>query len=400
MPISLRKLGDIEGYSKTYFPYTFVEKLTLNYIGPIPHEKYWESGDYDNYLKLFGYDVFDLKKKTIEYCFNDVFLTQKMLINLFKVIDSESRTIRRKSLSAPSMSHKFFYSFYNNHHIEENIRISEESYIRPSYFGGRCEVFGNPHDGEIIKYYDFSGMYGQCMLEKFHCGEFSYSKTNSVNKPGFYNITYKSDMNIPVLPVHQNNKLLFCNGTNTGTFWFEEINFFEEKGGSILKINNALTYENYDNVFHEFITKFNDLRNLGGYYKIFGKLMINSLYGSMALKQRENFQYITFSEEEFSNIYKNTTVEAFYKIESCYILIVVSDYKSKKFFTDSNLSNNKMVKRNVSYASAIASKARIKLYKAFDEVAENGGRLLYCDTDSVFASYEKFKIFTSPKSFT
>jgi hypothetical protein len=26
--------------------------------------------------------------------------------------------------------------------------------------------------------------------------------------------------------------------------------------------------------------------------------------------------------------------------------------------------------------------------------------LLYCDTDSVFASYEKFKIFTSPKSFT
>jgi hypothetical protein len=43
--------------------------------------------------------------------------------------------------------------------------------------------------------------------------------------------------------------------------------------------------------------------------------------------------------------------------------------------------------RNVSYASAIASKARIKLYKAFLEVIADGGRILYCDTDSIFSAY-------------
>jgi hypothetical protein len=117
--------------------------------------------------------------------------------------------------------------------------------------------------------------------------------------------------------------------------------------------------------------------------------MINSLYGSMALKHKEEVQYITFSEEEFYNIYKNTNVRDFYHIESCYIILIKNDYKSKNFFEKSKYLDNKMVKRNVSYASAIASKARIKLYKAIKSTIDDGGRILYCDTDSIFAAYDK-----------
>lgn len=40
-------------------------------------------------------------------------------------------------------------------------------------------------------------------------------------------------------------------------------------------------------------------------------------------------------------------------------------------------------------AAAITAKARIKLYRAFQEVQRAGGRILYCDTDSVFAAFDK-----------
>jgi hypothetical protein len=45
-------------------------------------------------------------------------------------------------------------------------------------------------------------------------------------------------------------------------------------------------------------------------------------------------------------------------------------------------------KSNVGIASAITSKARIKLYNAQKSVINNRGRLLYSDTDSIFASFK------------
>ena len=52
-----------------------------------------------------------------------------------------------------------------------------------------------------------------------------------------------------------------------------------------------------------------------------------------------------------------------------------------------NLSLKKE-KSNVAIASAITSKARIKLHKAQNDVIKNKGRLLYSDTDSIFAAYK------------
>jgi len=47
------------------------------------------------------------------------------------------------------------------------------------------------------------------------------------------------------------------------------------------------------------------------------------------------------------------------------------------------------VESNVSIAAQITSKARIKLFKAFKEVIKNEGRILYTDTDSIFAAFKK-----------
>jgi hypothetical protein len=71
------------------------------------------------------------------------------------------------------------------------------------------------------------------------------------------------------------------------------------------------------------------------------------------------------------------------------------------------------VNSNVIYAAIITSKARIKLYDAFEKILKSGGRLLYCDTDCIFytggklmmgdgvASKKKIidAIFISPKTY-
>lgn len=41
------------------------------------------------------------------------------------------------------------------------------------------------------------------------------------------------------------------------------------------------------------------------------------------------------------------------------------------------------------YATIIASRARIRLYKAIEEVTKNEGRVYYYDTDSIFAGFKK-----------
>jgi hypothetical protein len=97
-----------------------------------------------------------------------------------------------------------------------------DTLIRPAYYGGTCEVYGNPEEGDFIVHYDFTGMYGQCMLEKFPYGKHTIKEANfNIDEPGFYCIDFYSDKNtnIPILPHHRikNNKLMFTNGLMTGT---------------------------------------------------------------------------------------------------------------------------------------------------------------------------------------
>jgi DNA polymerase elongation subunit (family B) len=82
---------------------------------------------------------------------------------------------------------------------------------------------------------------------------------------------------------------------------------------------------------------------------------------------------------------QKTDVEKFIKINETYLVVITINQKSDKYYKKK--SNNNI--RNVSYASAIASKGRIKLYEGLKNVERDGGRILYYDTDSIFAAYPK-----------
>jgi len=103
--------------------------------------------------------------------------------------------------------------------------------------------------------------------------------------------------------------------------------------------------------------------------------MINSLYGRMGMNFLKD-ETIIIDEKDFLFYQKKENIKNFKKINKIIIMTIEKDIYKKS-------------KSNIIMASCITSKARIKLYKAQKDVVNNGGRVLYSDTDSIFASYKR-----------
>jgi hypothetical protein len=115
--------------------------------------------------------------------------------------------------------------------------------------------------------------------------------------------------------------------------------------------------------------------------------MNNFLYGRLGLNDPDEHTFF-INEAEFDQYinWRKYDIKNIIKINNIYLISVNLTNKVK---IDFNLSTSSKLKKNVGIAAAITAKARIKLYSAQDDVIKNGGRLLYSDTDSIFAAYTK-----------
>lgn len=391
IPLSLGKIGEMVGIKKKIFPYRFSSIENLQYIGECPTIYLFDgitNKEYEEYLKENS--PFNFKKISIDYCNNDVLILFEVLKNILKIIDKYDKNIWKKSFSFSSIAYKIFKKIFDKSDIcSYSIDAYEKDYIKRSYYGGRCEVFGNPLDEEIVHHFDFSGMYAQCMMNLYPIGFPSFKKEDlSIKDFGLHSVRVSSDMKIPILPCKYGNKLYFLNGELEGVFSSIELELFVSHGGVILDHYSSYVYKNCDYVFSNFVEEFNNIRKKGIYYNIFGKSMNNGLYGSFALTEDSEEYIIIYSEEELSSYIENTDVKSWKKVNNCIILSITKNYKSKKFL-DKNRKWSKEIRRNLIYASFISSYARIKLYRGFLEIEKNNGRLYYCDTDSFFAGFKE-----------
>lgn len=144
---------------------------------------------------------------------------------------------------------------------------------------------------------------------------------------------------------------------------------------------------------------FTTIKEMGGAYRAIGKLFINSLYGRFGLKRRDEVTRIIPREQEN---YYSTRFEVYDRVElGQYLLLVYSPkpqlayYKENKIFR-SYLEDVRKYKQhfrysetNVAVAAAITALGRIRLYKDMISVTSHGGKIAYCDTDSIFAEFDK-----------
>lgn len=372
--------------NKLKFPYSFINQSNLYYSGKIPSSIFFNSKeDWEIFSK--NNSSFDVKLYTIKYCWNDINITLKFLNNLQNILEPFKINLNQ-IFSAPSLALKIFEKKFNQNKVRTKQNHLIERFARKAYFGGRCEVYGNPYEDDKIFHYDFTGMYAQCMKEKFPIGNYKIElNCDNISKPGMYWVEFISkNSNIPVLPHHRikDGKLMFTNGEMIGCYWKEELELFLEEGGVITKILYALTFEQYENVFEEYVNFFTKMRDEGGIYNIFGKLMINSTYGRLGMRDIDTHSFI-MEKQEIEKIEKKIEIKKMRELNNFFLIEATHDKNLEKILK----IDKKNIKNNLIIAATITSKARIKLYRAQKDVLKNGGRLLYSDTDSIFAAFKK-----------
>lgn len=367
-PMSLNKIGNLLKIktNKMEFPHDFANEKNLYYIGDHPKNKNIKNWNF--------------KENAINYCFNDCLITKKMVEEIVSSMDKNEKETFEKSRSVSSLSLNIYKDKFNIFELETKLSSDNDKILREGFYGGRCEVFGNKYPEEKVFHFDFSGMYAEVMKEDFYFNNASITKANNVENGGFYKVDVLSKgMNIPVLPFRErkDNKLIFPNGRWTGTYWFEELKLFQEEGGEILKIHYKINLEKKEKLFKNFVENYKKLRKNSELDNIFWKLFINSIYGRLGMDQSNERTEIIHNDEEYLKIRKTKEI------------LKESIINKIRIITFENEEKNKEVDSNVSIAAQITSKARIKLYKGFKDVIKNNGRILYTDTDSIFAGFKE-----------
>lgn len=315
-----------------------------------------------------------LKNSAIEYCGNDALMVVRFLSKVNESIKKYVSISDAYSISGLSLK---IFEHFNHFKIPLKMDKKFDDLIRPSYYGGRCEVFGNLKKDELCYHFDFSGMYTNRLLETYPYGGFSINyDVKYITNNGFYFVSVYSDLKLPILPYRCNisGKLLFPNGNFDGLYWGEELLLFIKNNGVIKEIKYGIEFEKSGYIFKDFGIICNNLRKNSKYDYMLWKIIPNSLIGRMGLKY-DNEKTIILDDCSYNP--RNYSLISDRKINNKWIVRVRIDDDLEK-----NISN-------VMYPAIITSKARILWWESAREVEKNGGRILYCDTDSIFASFNK-----------
>jgi hypothetical protein len=94
---------------------------------------------------------------------------------------------------------------------------------------------------------------------------------------------------------------------------------------------------------------------------------------------------MSYNNEKTEIIQKNK----YEKFNNEYEIIKETHINNMIIITYINNNKKNEVDSNVGITAAITAKARIKIHKGYKDVIKNNGRILYSDTDSIFAAYKK-----------
>lgn len=249
--------------------------------------------------------------------------------------------------------------------------------------GGRTEPWTmhyertSDSDG-YLNYADINSHYAHCMLEPMPTGEgiavdggteASVFK-NARTRIGFVNceVEVPTDCYLPPLPFRMHGKLMFPTGRFRATWDTTELAALEEVGGRITKVYRSVWFDS-SVIFADFILKLYAYRDKNGaLYKKFGKGMAdtaknvcNSTFGKLGIREMRERIWVSPSGR-------------------------VPNF-TEFFDVDSDTFINKENYRAPYLAPAIpahiTSLARVRLWRFARAVLARGGRVFYCDTDSL-----------------
>lgn len=375
---------------------------------------------------LLGDKKIDFDHECIKSLKDCLYMRETVEKYLRKDVDILSRVIYKSSmnileefninifehLTTASLSLEI-YKLFNKHHINtiEKSKGYKDMFIRNGYYGGLCNVM--KPDLKDGYHYDVNSLYPYIMANfEMPLGKGVW--VNSINdieeiKDMFGFIEVEVETITPCLPIGVKNKgLITPTGKFSGVFFSEELKLALDYGCKIIKFKKALIYKDKKIIFRKFINNIYSKRleakkrgdSVNQYIL---KLIMNSLYGRFGLGT--DISIMEFIDSKYYAIYKHIFNVANFNEDLGFISFVIKNIDvSKKLFdewcSENNIkagekkelrkkiigkySENGEPYRAVQISAAIASYARITMWKDMEYCWNNGVDISYMDTDSLF----------------
>jgi hypothetical protein len=386
---------------KGYFPYRFVSSNTLDYVGEIPSIKYFDCLSLDKYNELsvgFKDKDWSVKMETGKYLELDLRSLHEVLLKFSNIVYNNYgiNITDFKTISSLSL-HIYLSNFYNIKYDIKLIKGRIEKQIREAYYGGLVHLNCNKIDKGY--YYDMNSQYPSAMLNDMPVGDPILSTDTNLNSYfGFCYAKIIPPKNLDILLIpHKNDKgeIYLPSEPFTGLYFSEllknSLNYgykVEVIGGFQFKRGVAIFNEFVNNIYEERVkAKLEGNNSL----QLVDKLILNSLYGRMGMKNIENKTEI-ISKEKAEYLFKNKNILFVSELNDKLIVKYNKNIDSEivKLINDFNSSNpqskempnvNKIrgVTSSVAIAAAITAYAQISMMK-FKNIPNN--KCLYSDTDS------------------
>lgn len=272
-----------------------------------------------------------------------------------------------------------------------------QEFVREGYYGGRTELFKT--HGHDVRYYDINSSYPASMLQRMPAGRAKMlGPVNDIEilrrmhrkHVGFVEadvwippenpVQYAGQQRIPPLPVRYEGKLVFPTGRLRGVWSWDELEqlFHPRIGGQILTTYRSVWYEAWP-VFDGYVRTMYAYREA---YKrgegneamdALAKLLANALYGKTGMRiERGRLIYVPIDDEE----------------ERLRVMDIArpmdGDPDTAEIWEEPIIVNAPYVVPQL--AAQVTTLSRILLFLGMMSVLDQGGEVLYGDTDSIMCT--------------
>lgn len=322
-----------------------------------------------------------------QYVLNDAKITFTFMDKMRKMLNNDGLSM---TLTLGSMAMSDFRTNYvpENGYITHNTALCLEA-----YYGGRVEVF---YKGEVLEELydaDINSCYPDVMRNR------EYPDTGTIEESrlathrfgvGRFTVFVPDSLFIPPLPYHSlEGRLFFPLGEVSGTWTYEEVRYAVSRGCKVLAEEvgegtnvSVRPFLDFVDVNYSLrvdadmrIQKAHDAGNPAyddEFLKLYLKGKMNNLYGKFS-QNRDQSEMTrdkkTPKECEKLGMFVETVIGPFY------------GYKVKR--------KKAPPTANYMWGTYITSYARLSLLQKMNAVHDAGGKLLYCDTDSILFCGDK-----------
>lgn len=321
--------------------------------------------------------AYAIRDAEIVYRYMDMF--QKRLVNDFGV---------PLSLSIGSIAMQVFRSRF----LERNEQATYNNplLVTQAYYGGRVEVFYRGITKGKVYVCDINSSYPNVMKN------YSYPDTQFLEKSrlkthrfgvGRFKVFVPPTVYAPVLPIKSSSgRLFFPVGTFEGYWTYAEIRKAVAQGGKVLEEMDGVGTNEVVNPFQEFISYFYDMRLKCKAALSKDPSNLEAKFESELLKNIMNNLYGKFCQ------HKARTKMSRRPIPEGILETSLGAYEEKRvgsFWEYVQTESQAPKTANFLWGLHVTAHARLELLKHLETVINNGGTLLYCDTDSIMFTGEK-----------